>query len=91
MGKELTIISVFLLGLTADILWFWNTADLGVKSFVQLGLALFLLTFIVLAARKYLSKHWRLRPKFSLASILQRVRLRFRFGLWKRQTLLPRV
>ncbi len=91
MCKELTVISVFLLGLLADVLWFGQTADFSPIFFLQLGLVILLLTFIYLIGKKYLTKHFGRRLKFSLASIWRCFRLEFRLGLWKRQTPLPRV
>jgi hypothetical protein len=91
MCKELTIISIFLLGFLADVLWFGQTVELRLTFFLQLGLAIFLLTFIYFTGKKYLTKHFGLRPKFSPVSIWKFDRSGFRFGFWKRQTPLPRV
>lgn len=63
MRKEWTIISILLLGLIADILWIGQNTELNLNSFLQIGLAVLLLGFIYLIARKFLSKHpdWQLK------------------------------
>lgn len=91
MCKELTVVTIFLLGLLADILWFEITPDFGFIFFLQIGLAIFLLTFIILAGKKYLIKRFYLRPKSLSASTWKFDRLRFLHGFWKRQIPLPRV
>jgi len=91
MCKELTILAIFLLGLLADYLWFQITKTFDSIFFLQIGLALFLLIFIILVGKKYLARRFSLRRKFSLASALKYFRLGFRPDFWKRQIPLPRV
>ena len=86
MCKELTIISIFLLGLLADILWFGQTYEFGKLFLVQISLALFIMTFIVAIGKKFLSKYPSLNRRFSLVLPLRFDRLRFQPNLWKRQT-----
>ncbi len=91
MCKELTVMAIFCLGLVADALWVRLTQTFDYILLMQVGIAIFLLTFIVLVGKKYLTRHFYLRPKFSPVSIWKFDRLQFRFGFWKRQTPLPRV
>lgn len=91
MCKELTVLAIFCLGLVADALWIRITQTFDYILILQIGLALFLLTFIVLVGKKYLARRFYLRPKFSLVSVWKSDRLRFRSGFLKRQTPLPRV
>ena len=69
MCKELTVISIFLLGLLADILWIGQKTELGFNLLLQSSLAVFLIILIMVAAKKFLSKYQNLRPKFSRASV----------------------
>ena len=91
MCKELTVISIFLLGLLADVLWIGQKSELGFNLFFQFGLAIFLLTIIVIVTKKFLSKYLISRPKFSRALILKCFRLKFQPNLLKRQTSAPKV
>jgi len=91
MRRELTVISVLLLGLLADSLFFLQTPELGFNSLFQLGLAIFSVTFIVIAGKKYLAGRFYLDPKFSLFSIWKYFRSRFRPEIWKDQIPSPRV
>lgn len=91
MYKELTVISIFLLGLIADCVWFQITDGFGFIFLLQIGLALFLLTFIVVIGKKYLTRRFYLSPRFSLASALKYFRLGFRPDYKTRQIPLPRV
>lgn len=91
MCKELTVFAIFCLGLLADFLWFRITQTFDFILLLQIGLAVFLLTFIVIVGKRFLTRHFSLRRKFSLVSIWKLRRSGFRLGFWKRQTLLPKV
>lgn len=91
MCKELTVIWVFLLGLLADLLWFRITQTFGSILLLQIGLALFLIIFIVLVGKKFLTRRFSLRPKFLFVSDWKYFRSGFQLDFWKRQTPLPRV
>lgn len=91
MCKELTVLAIFSLGLLADFLWFQITQTFNYILLLQISLALFLLTFIVLVGKKYLARRFHLHPKFSLVSILRFDRSGLQPELWKRQTSLPRA
>ena len=91
MCKELTVISIFLLGLLADILWIGQKSELGFNLLLQFGLAIFLLTIIVIVAKKFLLKYLISHRKFSLFSIWKCFRLKFQSNLLKRQTSAPKV
>ena len=87
MCKELTVISIFLLGLLADVLWFWQKIEVRPNLFLQLALAIFLLTAIALIGKKFLSKYLVLPQKFSPVLIWKFDRLKFQPNLLKRQKL----
>lgn len=91
MCKELTVLAVFLLGLLADALWLINSAQFGKMIFVQIGISLILLSFILIVVRKYLSRRFYLRRKSSDVSASRLVRSKFLLDFWKRQTPLPKV
>lgn len=91
MCKELTVIWIFSLGLLADFLWFQITQTFDSILLLQISLALFLLTFIVLVGKRFLARRFSLRWRFLPVSAWKFDRSGFRSGFWKRQTLLPRV
>lgn len=91
MCKELTVSAILLLGLLADFFWMQIDPILSYKLFLQLGIALFLLTMISLVGKRFLARHFSLSLQFSPVWILKYFRLRFRPDFWKRQTPLPRV
>ena len=91
MQKELTIIVVFLLGLAADGIWFKLDQTFGFNFFVQISFALFLLIFIFLSGKKYLTKRFYPHRKLLSVSVWKYFRSGFQLDFWKRQTPLPRV
>ena len=91
MCKELTVISIFLLGLLADVLWFGQKIEVRPNLFLQIALAIFLLTFIALIGKKFLSKYLLLPQKFPLVSIWKFDRLKFQPNFLKRQKLATKV
>ena len=91
MCKELTVISIFVLGLLADGLWLGQNVKLGINLFLQIGLAMFLLILIAIVTKRFLSKYVNLRPKFSPFSIWKCFHLKFQSNLLKRQTSATKV
>lgn len=86
MCKELTIISIFLLALLVDGLWFWQMPLSSPSLFALAGMAIFLLISIFLTGRKYLENRFGLSLRSLLALFWRFARLGFQPGLWKRQT-----
>lgn len=91
MCRELTVISIFLMGLLADFLLFQINPLWGSAFYLQIGIALFLLIIISLVGKRFLARRFSLSLKFLPVWILKWCRLGFRPDFWKRQTPLPRV